>query len=125
MMLYTCLWPHALILKGDFCALKNNLQLGGCEDRQNDWTVRVTSRSHPGQVARAVASMAAKRKQRKQGQTNWKMASKYKKNHPGAEDFGEEEDADSGTVKDENKEDELSLDEVLHLGGTRVSFQPR
>lgn len=53
------------------------------------------------------------------------MTSKYKENDVGAENSGEEEDADSGNAKDgnsANKDEELSLDEVLHLGGTRVSF---
>lgn len=69
--------------------------------------------------------MAAKKKQRKKVQTNWKMASKYRNNDLGAENSGEEEEADSGNAKDENKDEELSLDEVLHLGGTRVSVYPR
>lgn len=37
------------------------------------------------------------------------------------------EEGDSEVVEDENEakkaEEELSLDEVLHLGGTRVSFR--
>lgn len=50
------------------------------------------------------------------------MTSKYPENDMEADDNGEVE---SEVVEDENRaeaEEELSLDEVLHLGGTRVSF---
>lgn len=82
----------------------------------------VTSLLLPGHVARAVASMAAKNKQRKKAKSKWKVANKYTEKDVGAENSGEEEEADSGNAKDENKDEELSLDEVFHLGGTRVSF---
>lgn len=68
--------------------------------------------------------MAAKKKQRKKAQPNWKET-KYKDDNVEAENSREEEDADCGNAKNENstnKAEELSLDEVLHLGGTRVRF---
>lgn len=47
------------------------------------------------------------------------MTTKYKEN-----DMEAEEDGDTGDVEDENRankdEEELNLDEVLRLGGTRV-----
>lgn len=48
---------------------------------------------------------------------NWKETNKYKDDDAEAENSREEEDADCGNAKDD-----LSLDEVLHLGGTRVRF---
>lgn len=69
--------------------------------------------------------MAAKKKQWKKAKPNWKETNKYKDDDVEAEIGREEEDADCGNAKDENstnKVEELSLDEVLHLGGTRVRF---
>lgn len=63
--------------------------------------------------------MAAKNKHQKKSKSSRKVTSKYKEN-----DMEAEEDGDIGDVEDESKaktdEEELSLDEVLHLGGTRV-----
>lgn len=74
----------------------------------------MTSLPHPGHIARVVASMAAKNKQRKKTKSGFKERNKYEE-----KDSGEEEEAVPGKGGDENAE-ELSLDEVLHLGGTRV-----
>lgn len=63
--------------------------------------------------------MAAKNKHHKKSKLSRKVTSKYKEN-----DMEAEEDGDTGDVEDENSakkdEEDLSLDEVLHLGGTRV-----
>eukprot|EP00066_Takifugu_rubripes_P020840 XP_011610106.1 PREDICTED: CCAAT/enhancer-binding protein zeta [Takifugu rubripes] len=65
--------------------------------------------------------MAAKNKHHKKSKLSRKVTSKYKEN-----DMEAEEDGDTGDVEDENRakkdEEELSLDEVLHLGGTRADY---
>lgn len=62
--------------------------------------------------------MAAKNKHHKKSKSSRKVTTKYK------DDMEAEEDGDTGHVEDENRankdEEELNLDEVLHLGGTRV-----
>ncbi|XP_056873185.1 CCAAT/enhancer-binding protein zeta isoform X2 [Takifugu flavidus] len=65
--------------------------------------------------------MAAKNKHHKKSKLSRKVTSKYEEN-----DMEAEEDGDTGDVEDENRakkdEEELSLDEVLHLGGTRADY---
>ncbi|TNM94450.1 hypothetical protein fugu_017209 [Takifugu bimaculatus] len=65
--------------------------------------------------------MAAKNKHHKKSKLSRKVTSKYEENNMEAE-----EDGDTGDVEDENRakkdEEELSLDEVLHLGGTRADY---
>lgn len=70
--------------------------------------------------------MAAKNKQRKKSKTAQKVTFQEKEHEPGAENSGgeEEEDsaADEGKDKAKQDEEELSLDEILLLGGTQVSL---
>lgn len=62
--------------------------------------------------------MAAKNKQRKKPKAANKVSFEAEENDMEAEQSGGEEDEDKVRVK--NDEEELSLDEVLRLGGTQV-----
>ncbi|XP_028252333.1 CCAAT/enhancer-binding protein zeta [Parambassis ranga] len=70
--------------------------------------------------------MAAKNKQRKKSKTANKVTFKEEENEPEAENSGGEEEEESAADEDEDKvkqdEEELSVDEILLLGGTRADY---